>query len=171
VTEKPGHGRNVFVYQVETTAGQQSVVSLIAPHVAFQTGLHAEAILGVLAPGSDGVITPEGFQQNPAFVEYLGTLIAEHIFDVEGVRREAQRQGEGYVYLLDARTPTPAGAVSPSDVIGAVAVRDRELVAGSYRHNPNHRLLTAEGFFVLPLELETLLQNDIHTRRGPSAGA
>jgi len=36
-------------------------------------------------------------------------------------------------------------------------------VPGSYHHNPNHRLLTSDGFFV-PTELYTLLHGDLRAR-------
>jgi hypothetical protein len=104
------------------------------------------------------------FRQNPAFIEYLGSLLAEHIATVERVRFEARQQGSGHLYLLDGRTPTPDDVVPPSDIIGVVGVRLGEVVPGSYRHNPNHRLLTADGFFVLPAELETLLHDDLRAR-------
>jgi hypothetical protein len=65
--------------------------------------------------------------------------------------------------MLDGRTPSPNGAVPPEDVMGAVAVRAGKLVPGSYHHNPNHRLLTSDGFFV-PTELYTLLHGDLRAR-------
>jgi hypothetical protein len=67
----------------------------------------------------------------------------------------------GYVVLIDGRTPTPDGDVPPSDVIGVVDVDAGDVVADSYQHNSNHQLLTTNGFFVLPPELETVLQNDL----------
>jgi hypothetical protein len=49
-------------------------------------------------------------------------------------------------------------------VIGAVAVRAGKLVPDSYQHNPNHRLLTSDGFFMLPTELYTFLYSDLRER-------
>jgi hypothetical protein len=83
---------------------------------------------------------------------------------VEGLRQAGQQQGEGYVYLIDARTPQPNGQVLSPDVIGVVKVQDGTLVAASYQHNPNHRLLTEDGFFKLPAELEPILQTDLRAR-------
>jgi hypothetical protein len=167
MSDPRARSRRVFVYEVDVEAGRQRVVTLVEPDLIFEAGLCPEAILGVLDPRTenDGVITPENFQQNRVFVEYLRTLIGEHICDVADVRREAERQGDGNVYILDGRTRTPHGAVPPVDVLGAVAASSRNVVPGSYRHNPNHRLLTTDGFFVLPRELETVLQNDIRARR------
>jgi hypothetical protein len=79
------------------------------------------------------------------------------------MRREGKRQGDGYVYLLDGRTPQPGGQVPAEDIIGAVAVHGGSLVSGSYQPNTNHRLLTADGLFVLPPEIEIALQDEVRT--------
>jgi len=90
--------------------------------------------------------TPERFQENPAFVRYLQNLISTRVREVEGIRRAAHQQGEGYVYLVDARTPQPDAQVPPADIIGALKVQTGTPVAASYRPNPNHRLLTKDAF-------------------------
>lgn len=165
MTSSAGQNRAVFVYDTDDEVGGQRLVSIIDPDTVFATGLCTEAILGVVVAGADGDrLTPDTFRPNPAFVEHLGRLIAEHIVNVEGIRLEAQRQRSGYVYVLDGRTPTPDGEVPPADVIGAVSIDAGEVVAGSYLHNPNHQLLTGNGFFVLPPELEAVLQDDLRAR-------
>lgn len=40
------------------------------------------------------------------------------------------------------------------DVMGAFQVKDGEIVPGSYQANPNHRILSHNGFF----QLEPILQ-------------
>lgn len=159
-------GREVFVFQADIGADAQEVVSILDPSTVFEHGLPTEAILGVLRPSATGEhqITPERFQENPAFVHYLQGLISNRIHGVEGIRRAAQHQGEGYVYLIDARTPQPDGHVPPADIIGAVKIQAGTVVAASYQPNPNHRLLTKDGFFALPTELEIILQTDLHAR-------
>jgi hypothetical protein len=139
----------------------------MGPDWVFEHGLCTEAILGVAQPDASGgsAITPERFRENPAFVQLLQGLIAEHLGEVHGIVREAARQRGGHVYLIDGRTPRPDGQVPPLDVIGAVAVEAGLLVPGSYRHNPNHRLLTEDGFFVLPTELEAVLHDNVEARR------
>jgi hypothetical protein len=166
VTGQSDRGREVFVFQVNVGADVQEVVSVLNPGTVFEHGLCTEAILGVVRPGVSGErgITPDRFQDSPAFVQYLRALISSRIYDVEDIRRAGQQQGEGYVYLIDARTPQPDRQVPPADVIGVVKTRAGSLVAASYQHNPNHRLLTNDGFFRLPTELETILQADLRAR-------
>jgi hypothetical protein len=50
------------------------------------------------------------------------------------------------------------------DIIGAVAVHGGLLVPDSYQPNTNHQLLTADGLFVLPPELEIALEDEVRTR-------
>jgi hypothetical protein len=135
-------------------------VSLWGPEIAFTRGVRAEAIVGAVPPDETGAfsLTPERFRENPAFVAVLKHVIGSVMHLLDDVRDAARRQGDGHVYLIDERTPDPAGEVPPADIIGAVEVRDGAPVAGSYRHNPNHRLYTADGFFRLPAALERELR-------------
>jgi hypothetical protein len=47
-------------------------------------------------------------------------------------------QQNGYVYILDRRTPDPVDSVPPSDIIGAVEVQNGEVIGyeGSGRYEP-----------------------------------
>jgi hypothetical protein len=143
-------------------------VSSLGDDWVFTHGLSAEAILGTL---SDSVSTdrfsPADFSENPAFVRFLSQVIFEEIDGVDGIRRQAEIQRTGYVYLVDARTPDPGGRVPPEDIIGAVAVEDGAIAAGSYRHNDRHKLFTSNGFFRLPEELETALDRRLRSS-GPA---
>lgn len=167
VVGQPNLGREVFVYEVGVGAGIQEVVSIVHPDVVFEHGLCTEAIMGGLRadPTADQPqITPERFQENAAFVAFLRELIAAHIFDIEGLQLAGRQQREGYVYLIDARTPQPEGQIPPVGVIGGINVQGGTLVPGSYQHNPNHRLLTENGLFRLPAELESVLLDELHAR-------
>ena len=166
MTRQPNLGREVFVYEVGLGAAMQEVVSIVEPDVVFQNGLCTEAIVGMLRADSTGrqQITPERFQENAAFVAFMRELIADRILELEGLQHAGRQQHEGYIYLIDARTPDPQGQVPPVDIVGAVKVRGGALVAGSYWHNSNHRLLTENGFFRLPAELETILQGELRAR-------
>ena len=159
------HDRQVFRYQVDFGAGEKDVVSLLEPAWVFKHGLHPEVTLGVLRDGADPAeLAPVDVQENGAFLRLLSRVIFENIAGRGDIRREAEAQGTGYVYLLDARTPDPAGRVPAEDVIGAVQVEGGAAVARSYQHNPKHRLFTAAGWFRLPGELEAALQSRMRAR-------
>lgn len=159
-------GAAFHVCQVDTPEGTREYVTLIPPDVALAQGLAAEAIVGVLTRplGPGDSITPEVFARNRAFVTFLHDVIARHGPGQRGIQIEATRLGNGWVYVIDQRTPTPAGPVPPEDILGAFEVRNGEAVAGSYRPNPNHRILSATGFFRLDAGLQQCLLRELANR-------
>jgi hypothetical protein len=82
-------------------------------------------------------------------VDTFHDVIASEGPTLPGLQAEARRRWTGWVYLIDARTPTPAGAVPPSDIIGAFEVRDGRVVPKSYQPNANHLLVSSNGLFKL----------------------
>ncbi|GAA1861067.1 hypothetical protein [Asanoa iriomotensis] len=149
----------MFRYQVDFGSGERNVVSLLDPEWVYEHGLGPEAVIAVLRGGAEAdVVSPADVQENGPFLRVLSRAIFEHADRCDLLRREAEIQGSGYVYLLDGRTPTPGGRVPPEDIIGVFEARDGALVAGSYQHNPRHRLFTNAGWFRLPAEIEDALQ-------------
>ncbi|HYH83036.1 MAG TPA: hypothetical protein VEX86_24790 [Longimicrobium sp.] len=157
----------VFVCRVRVPEGTREYVTVLPPDDVLARGLPNHAIVGALlhplAEGEDA--HPDVFTPNPAFVRFMHDVLARHAASEPGLRDEARRLGDGYVYVIDARTPDPTGAVPPEDVIGAVQVTGGEPVPGSYRANPKHQLLTAHGFFSLGEELHALLMREVEELR------
>jgi hypothetical protein len=161
------YGRKIFAYQFVTEDGEGQTVSLLEPAWVFDHGLTIEAVVGfIVAPASLDGLRPSDLRENPAFLRLLSRVIYEEVGADPDLSREAARQGEGHVYLLDGRTPDPAGRVVPENILGAVAVKAGAMVAGSYQHNPRHRLLTKDGFFRLSPELEAALDIRLHAPTG-----
>ena len=163
-----GGGDGFYVYRVRFQDGFKDVVSLVPHDNAFESGLAAEAIIGMRASFSDSSepITAATFQPNKPFVQFLHDVIASHAPDLVGLREAARRQGNGWVYVIDARTPTPAGHVPPHDIIGAFEVKEGVVVPGSYRPNENHQLLSANGIFRLePTLREHLMDRIMQSQR------
>ncbi|GIE90798.1 hypothetical protein Are01nite_72780 [Actinoplanes regularis] len=157
--------RQVFVYRFDFGGGEREVVSLLESDWAFRHGLRADGILGSVRAGANpDDLGPADVEENDVFVRLLSTVVQDNIGQSDFLRREARKQGAGYVYLIDGRTSNPGGRVPPEDILGAVEVKDGQGVAGSYRHNPRHRLLTAAGWFRLPDELESALQRRLRVR-------
>ena len=62
------------------------------------------------------------------------------------------------MYVIDGRTPTPQGDVPSHDIIGAFQVDAGIFGAGSYLANPQHFILSEDGFLRLrPALREKLL--------------
>lgn len=158
-------GRQVFLYQVDFGGGERNVVSLLEPDWVSEHGLNPDAVAAVLPAGATPYdVQPDDVRENGPFLRLLSRIIFENAGRHEMLQREAEVQGDGYVYLLDGRTPDPGGRVPPQDIIGAFEVRDGALVTGSYRHNPQHRLFTTAGWFRLPPAIETALQSRLRAR-------
>ena len=160
-------GKTIWVCQVQKPGeGLQDIVTLLPPEQMFTNGLIPEAIVGVLkAPVKEGeAIKPENFVRNKVFNEFMHEVIARVGPELKGLQAEARRQGEGWVYLIDGRTKTPEGQVPPQDIIGGFEVKAGQLVAGSYKRNPKHVLLSQDGFFRLPVELNEVLKKELTAR-------
>ena len=66
-------------------------------------------------------------------------------------RAAARVQGEGWICVIDLRTPEgPQGQVPTRDIIGGFEVRSGDLVDGSYWQNEAHEVFTEDGLVRLP---------------------
>ena len=126
------------------------------------SGIPAEGIIGViLRPLEAGErITPDNFAANTVFVDFMQDVIARRGPYIKDLIAEAGRVREGTLYVVDQRTRAPQGSVREiltDDIFGEFDVKDGKIVPGSYRPNPKHYLLSADGFFQLGAQLEDCL--------------
>lgn len=127
----------------------QQVISLLSPEQVRALGwLPAEAIAGTF----DGDrVSAETFRQNPTFVEFMHTVIGNAGPDDRELQLAAQAQHDGWVYVIDLRTPEgPDGRVPNEDIIGAFEVRNGRVVPDSYHANDAYRVFAANGLVRLP---------------------
>ena len=153
----------IFVCCVDEPEGVKDYVTLMSPDIFCSRGLCPEAIVGVITrPLAAGeAITPDVFARNRVFVEFMHEVIAEHGPVQPDFQAEARRLGDGFVYVIDQRTPDPGGSVPPRDIFGSFQVTDGKVVTGSYTRNPNHVILSADGFFNLGPNLNRKLCDEI----------
>ena len=151
------------VCRVDTPDGAKDYVTCLSHEHVFKHGIPPEAIIGVLLrPLESGeAITPSVFARNRVFVEFMHSVIARRGPELPGLMAEAKRQGEGWVYVVDQRTPTPQGAVPPEDIVGAFEIKIGQVVPGSYRASPKHMILSPNGFFRLGSELQPCLLEEL----------
>jgi hypothetical protein len=160
-------GKTIWVCRVQKPGEvPQDLVTLLPPEDTFNKGIIPEAIVGVLKrPLKEGeAIEPENFVRNKFFNDFMHEFIASHGPQLEGLQAEARRQGEGWVYVVDARTATPEGKVPPADILGVFEVKAGRLIAQSYKRNQKHVLLSKDGFFRLPPELHEQLRKELTVR-------
>jgi hypothetical protein len=146
--------------------GMQDLVTLMPPQPAYARGLAPECIVGHLLKPLDrgGAISHENFAQNKVFVDFLHEVIALYGPAQRGLNAEAERLGDGWVYVIDARTPTPGGEVPLYDIIGGFRIEGGAVVLGSYVRNPNHLILSPQGFFRLEPALQERLLAELAAR-------
>ena len=125
--------------------------------------LAPQAIIGQVTSSREAgdSLTPETFVANRGFHELLHAVVERHAPSTPSFADDARRQRDGWIYVIDQRTPTPGGRVPPEDVIGGFEVRAGHVVARSYQPIPAHRLMTERGFFQLGLELEQCLLTEL----------
>ena len=164
-------GKTIWVCRVQKTGEEpQELVTLLPPNDAFSKGIIPEAIVGVLKrPLTEGeAVKPENFVRNKIFNDFMHEIIAREGLKLKELEVEARRQGEGWVYLVDARTAAPREKVPPHDIIGAFEVKAGRLIAQSYKRNHRHILLSQEGFFRLPPEIYEELLKELKVRNSKS---
>lgn len=142
----------VFVFTVWESGEATDYATVLPPEVFSKAGVAGDSIVGTL-PRSDsdaeGSISLEGFVPNDGFTRFLQRVVAEHAPTVGELQSEAERVGNGRIYVVDRRTLKQDGPVPPEDILGAFQVAEGRVVPGSYSANPSHRLLTEQGFFHL----------------------
>lgn len=75
------------------------------------------------------------------------------------VLQGARRQRDGYVYIVDARTPTPSGKVPTADGIGAVQIEGGKPIA--YHANPHYEPYGRNGLMRLDPWLEARFMEEV----------
>jgi hypothetical protein len=156
--------RNEFsVCRVETGDGLQDFVTLVTPEIFCSRGLVSESIVGVLSRllEDDEPITADLFSRNQAFVDFMHEVIARHAPKDPAFQAEARRQSNGWVYVIDQRTPDPAGTVPPEDIIGSFQIVNGKVTSESYQCNFTHVLFSSKGFFDLGANLNGALLDEV----------
>lgn len=99
-----------------------------------------------------------GFKENPDMVYRLFTILKEHHTKSDYLRSLASAWPDGWMHIADGRAMSVFGRCpEPDDIFAMVLVRDGKMVNGSIQRMPTHRLLTVNGIFRLPAELDRLL--------------
>lgn len=152
----------IKIYTVRTPVGLQNIASLISQEIAFERGLLPESIIGYFVKEINiEELNPNDFIRNSLFVKFLHHSIAEFAPFIKSFQASAQKLINGWVYVIDKRTPDPCGNVPPEDIIGAFEIRKGAVIEGSYKPNDNHRILSQKGFFRLDVELYEHLMNKL----------
>jgi hypothetical protein len=156
----------VYACRVDTPEGTRDYFTLLTPDVVSSQGLAPESIIGMLLRplGTGESITPEVFARNRVFVDFMHDVFARYAPQQPGCQSEAKRLGDGWICIIDQRTPTPKGPVPPEDIIGVIEVKGGAVVPGSYRASHKHMILSPNGFFQLERGLRDCLLRELAVR-------
>jgi hypothetical protein len=157
-------GTQVFICRADTDGGVTDYVTLIPPETFFARGLCPEAVVGVVSRPVESIerITTDVFSRNRVFVDFMHDVIARNAPDDPSFQAAARRQQDGYIYIIDQRTPDPAGTVPPEDIVGAFKIVNGLADRESYWRNPKHVILSSSnGFFNLGPNLQKGLLEEL----------
>ena len=132
---------------VETTVGGEvKNYGTFLPHsVVIEHGLIGEVIVGEFKLQETGELNIEnGFIANSLFKETIFSFIKKLMASDPNLINAAKEQKEGWVYIIDQRTPDPQGEVPPQDIIGAFEVVKANL--GEFSPNKNYSIKSHNGF-------------------------
>lgn len=150
----------LFVYTVKIEGNDLAALALLPPGDVQRYGLPTEAILGDV-PVRQKEMTVDGFTPNERFVLYLTNIVEMHAPELDEVRRQAAKVGNGPVYIIDYRNVNEGQKPPFEDVVGWFGARDGEIVADTYNANPNYQLLTNAGPPQLHPTLEAKLMDGL----------
>lgn len=154
----------------------QRVLSVLSPADVQELGeLPCEAIAGTIEAGSqspDAVHTAtensmllSQFRPNPAFSTFLHQIVGTYGPQDRELQRAAEQQGNGFVYIIDLRTPEGVmGRVPPEDIVGAFAVKGGKL--GTYQPNDKHLAFSKNGLVQLPPSLAEIHIRELKRLKG-----
>ena len=160
----------MWIYKTRDPANSEkaTVVSILSPDEVSALGeIPAEAIAGSF---EGNAVTQEAFRANRVFIDFLHEVIGKAGLSDPSLIAAARQQRDGWMYLIDLRTPDgPRGSVPPEDIIGAFEVRSGELLPGSYQPGGSHRILSKHGLVKLPPILREAFVSELLRRNGSTA--
>ena len=142
--------------------GEKGTLHLLSPLTQEQLAGRAtrsEFFLGRLLDPAKGT-EPENISYNADFLVILHELVRDLMATDRDVLEEAQRQPNGYVFIVDQRAPADE-EVLKEDIIGIFLVNEKTTDASRYRPNPDYRLIGKNGVALFPDKVEELLMQKL----------
>lgn len=98
-----------------------------------------------------------GFKDNPEMKQRINQIIKEHAYTSPYFMALAQNWNSGWMHIADGRSLAAFGRCpEPDDILATVLLEDGRMVPASIQEMPTHRLLTVNGLFQLPADLDKL---------------
>ncbi len=155
------HSLPLILLRVDGTT-PRCVVVISSSGQAPKRSIQAIEIVGQFRlQGNEVDKSVASFSRGREFTNFLHAAIARNGPTLPGIQAAVAEQADGYVYVIDGRTPTPQGRVPNEDIIGAFQIHDGKVGPDSYQQFEAHRLYTERGFFQLDDDLAQLVLKDL----------
>ena len=107
------------------------------------------------------------FRPNPEFMKFMHRVIREAGPLDASKQAAAADQRDGWVYVIDLRTPDgPQGNVPIEDIIGGFEVKGGLISSDAYRPNDGHLVHSEQGFVQLPPSLHQAMVDAVWAQKG-----
>ncbi len=144
--------------------GQGSEIHLLSPFSREElksTKSRSELFFGQLIEPSIGIV-PGNISYNKDFLVHVHSQVRDIMLRDEEVIRKAEEQLNGFVFIIDQRSPAAAETsgehVDKEDIIGIFLVNDHKTDVSKYRPNPDYLLVTEKGVAQFPPAVEEELK-------------
>lgn len=145
---------------IETTVDgiDKSYCTYIPHEHVFKHGLIGSVIVGEVEKSDSGEIDLQNnFKANSLFKKTIFDFVEKVVVSDPLLIKSAKEQDEGWLYVIDQRTPTPNGEVPPFDIIGTFEVIDG--VLDSFNSNENYQIRSINGFTDFGVTLNTKMND------------
>jgi len=144
-------------YRIKIGGKYYTLISLLTQKDVIRLGMPNQAVIGQLI-NDQYEISPDNFVQNKKFVDFFHKFIQSNAPRDAELRSIAKKEGDGFVWVIDARSDqNDINHVAMEDIIGLFVVKNGKIVKDSYTRFGSHRLLTTKGFFRLKPRLQSKL--------------
>lgn len=137
------NGLKGYVYDIEMDGKIIYFHSFVSPTLVSKHGLNGKIISGKIQKTESGS-EEEKFLGNSEFKQTVFQFIDKVLREDTQLAQAAENQADGYVYIIDKRTPDPNGRVEVFDIMGAFKVESKRL--GGFEPNSNYQIKSVNGF-------------------------
>jgi hypothetical protein len=135
---------DVPVTETKGSRDSVTVVTWLPAEIISRIGLPQGSICGFL-PISHAAIDDGNFIEYRGFIDSIHFFCAHHIDP--GLLDFVRKTFEKTVAVIDQRSPDVDAEIPTEDIIGCYRIESRRI--GGYVPNPNYRLVTGGGCFML----------------------
>ena len=137
---------------IATTKDGKSLLTIIAPETKTKGNLKAASIVGEFTDVEEGK-KPDltKFKHNLAFLKLFHTVVKEESMKAPAMIESAKKKGNGTILIVDGREKNREKP-EKENIVGMLEIKDGKIIV--YKLNKLYRVLTKDGFFKLPPEVE-----------------